>query len=90
MRHLRQGLRLLFHPRLAERGGIEPVVHQLDRDLAIELGIVSQEYDAHAALAEAPNDDIATDARRVLYRSGIDGRYAGLAGQRRRSGSRRP
>jgi hypothetical protein len=54
--------------------------HQLDGDLAIELGVVRGEHLAHAAGADAIEEDIATDRGPAgqlggpALRSGVDGR----------------
>ena len=55
MRELGHRLGLAHQPHAGRRAGVA-VAHDLDRDVAIEVGIVGLEHDAHAAGAELADD----------------------------------
>ena len=73
MRELRHRLRLADQPR-AGLGARAAALHDLDRDAAIEIGVVRLEHDAHAAGAELAHD--AEVADRVARRERRDPRHA--------------
>src|SRR5262249_39586235 len=61
--------------------GARPVVHEdLDRDAPIELGIERCVHDAHAARADALEQDIASDGRATRERERLGPALAGAPG----------
>jgi hypothetical protein len=83
VRQLRHRLGLARHPgalRLEVAGSIR--MQQLDRDPAVELGIVGDEHDAHAALADARAELVA--AERDRRRAGRTRRTGDGRGERER------
>src|SRR6516225_9129043 len=67
MRQPRERLRLAHEPRrTAARRAARLGLQQLDRELAIELGIVRAIDDAHAAFAESIEHDVAAHERAAL------------------------